>query len=62
MTLLYIGKEPVFKTTIKGSEISVRFTDTPQPQVKDNIIEILTSCYEGRVQEQMKGAAERAME
>ena len=50
MEFLRKGKEPVIKTMIKGSEVTVRFINTPQPQVKDNIIEILTSCYEGRVQ------------
>ena len=58
MTLIHADKKPVLKTTINGSEISVRFTDTPQPQVKDNIIEILTSCYEGRVQREMRGVFE----
>lgn len=51
MTLIYEDKKPVLKTTINGSEISVRFTDTPQPNVKGNIVEILTSCYEGRVEQ-----------
>ena len=40
----------ILKTNIQGSEITVRFSGKPNPQVKDNIVEILTSCYDWRVQ------------
>ena len=59
MALVYEDNKPVLKTTINGSEVIVRFTDTPQPNVKETIIEMLTSCYERRVQGAIKASMKR---
>ena len=57
--LIYLEGKPVLKTTINGSEVTVKFAVTPQPKVKENIIEILTSCYEGRLLEAMERSRNR---
>lgn len=51
MELIYVDNKPVLKGTINGSKVTVCFADKPNPKVKDNIIEILTSCFEQKVQE-----------
>lgn len=49
MELYFSKNKPVIKTKINGSEISIRFSDKYQQNIKENIIEILTLCYEKRV-------------
>lgn len=50
MSLPYENDQPVLHEIVQGSEVTIRFTDGPQPHVKENIMEILTSCYESRLQ------------
>ncbi len=57
--VVYINKKPIIRTMINGSEVFVKFADAPQPKVKDNIIEILTACYEGKVQDALGGISKR---
>ena len=49
MELYFSKNKPVIKTKIDGSEISIRFSDKHKSKVKENIIEILTLCYEKRI-------------
>lgn len=50
MRLTYEYGKPVLVDRINGADITIRFSKKPSSAVKDNILEILTSCYEQRVQ------------
>ncbi len=50
MRLTYEYGKPVLLDRINGADITIRFSDQSPSVVKDNILEILTSCYEQRVQ------------
>lgn len=50
MRLTYEYGKPVFVDRINGVNITICFSEKPPSVVKDNILEILTSCYEQRVQ------------
>ena len=51
MILQHENSKPVLRETVHGSEVTIRFADKPQSGLKDTVIEILTSCYESRIQE-----------
>ena len=50
MKLVYQYGKPVIVDRINGTDIVIRFLEKSPSVVKDNILEILTSCYEQRVQ------------
>ena len=44
-----VNNQPRFRTTVVGAEVTVGFLEEPNPNLKNALIDILTSCYEERI-------------
>lgn len=49
---------PVFRLSLKGAAVTVRFSDTETDDVKGRIRDILTESYEERLQRSIQGYAQ----